>query len=129
MNVAHINHLIAKGLVDGEAGSVSDGYHTFDELYEHRIELYLLVCALLAGRHHNVPVWKSKKHSDGFVLDGRFALGLFKDKGNQITYHLPMTYWDMCSFAEELETAPEFDGHKPGDVLMRLSKLTYLFMP
>ena len=51
-------------------------------------------------------------------------MGIFKEKGKQITYHLPEKYWEEVSdFASVLEKAPEFDGHTPEDVLERLNKL------
>ena len=46
-----------------------------------------------------------------------------KEKGNQITYHLPLVAWNDCYFAEDMERAPEFDGHTPEDVLTRLKEL------
>lgn len=104
-----------------------DGYHTFEELYEHRIVLYIALCSQLVVADEDLGrtqiVWKSKAHSDGTVWDGWFVLGIFKTKGKQITYHLPMSYWDKTSFAQELEKAPEWDGHTSDDVLQRLKNL------
>jgi hypothetical protein len=68
-------------------------------------------------------VWRSKLHSDGSSFDGWFILGIGKEKGKQITYHLPTVRWDEVSFAETLEKAPEWDGHTPDDVLERLKAL------
>ncbi len=112
---------------------ISDGYHTFDELYEHRITLYLALCRKLAEaetrenfRNRNpgpISVWRSALHSDGTNWDGWFLLGIFTEKGEQITYHLPMTKWIDTNFAVTLDRAPEFDGHTSQDVLERISKL------
>lgn len=50
---------------------VSDGYHTFTELYEHRCTLWITLCRalrLLTVNKTQRPepvVWRSKKHSDG----------------------------------------------------------------
>lgn len=109
-------------------GSTSDGYHTFDELYDHRITLYIALCRhkhdLLAienpGKH---LVWRSKKHSDGSEWDGWYILGIGTEKGKQITYHLPVERWEETEFAETLEQAPEWDGHTPADVIERLKAL------
>ena len=113
----------------------SDGYHTFTELYEHRITLFIALCRsrLLAdriqdmheGEHEtfNHNVWRSKLHSDGTSFDDWFIIGIGKEKGKQITYHLPIVRWDDVDFAETLERAPEFDGHTSEDVLERLNKL------
>lgn len=103
-------------------GQLSDGYHTFNELYDHRIINFILVCKSLATDEY-APVWKSKAHSDGSVWEGWFIMGIYSEPGEQITYHLPMSYWEMTNFAKNYETAPPFDGHTPADVLERLKKL------
>ncbi len=97
-------------------GAVSDGYHTFDELYEHRCLLWILLCKSA------IKSWKSKLHSDGTSYDGWFVLGMKTKPGEQMTYHLPMKYWECCGFAETWDKAPHFDGHTPADVLERLKK-------
>lgn len=101
---------------------VSDGYHTFGELYDHRITLYIALCDQLTDK---LPVWRSKRHSDGELAfgGGWFVLGIGIDEGKQITYHLPELYWNDCDFAETFVHAPEFDGHSSSDVLMRLKAL------
>lgn len=105
-----------------ETGSISDGYHTFDELYEHRITLFIALCRIMTGR---APVWMSAKHSDGTFFDGWFVLGLYTEKGRQITYHLPMVKWpEVEKFAQEYVTAPEFDGHTAADVLKRIGEVS-----
>ena len=104
-----------------------DGYHTFDELYDHRITLFIALCKQIVERSMysgDYNVWCSVLHSDGSKFDDWFILGIGKEKGKQITYHLPAKYWnEVCEFAVSLERAPEFDGHTPDDVLERLKKL------
>jgi hypothetical protein len=105
-------------------GSTSDGYHTFDELYEHRIVLYLALCRQLVDQGvKQLRPWRSLLHSDGTSFDGWFILGIGKEPGEQITYHLPMSRWGETFFAETLPKAPEFDGHTPKDVLERIGRL------
>lgn len=109
-------------------GNTSDGYHTFNELYEHRITLFIALCNKMTFLIHSMDgrgVWRSKKHSDGELAFGGdwFVLGINKEKGKQITYHLPIEKWDDTQFAETLETAPEYDGHTPDDVLERLKTI------
>lgn len=106
---------------EGESIQVSDGYHTMDELYEHRIILFIVFTKIMAS-FGNI-VWRSKKHSDGSSFDGWFILGVHKEKGKQITYHLPDSMWDEVSFAETLDLAPEWDGHTSKDILERLKML------
>lgn len=115
-----VKNIIALG---GEEMEVSDGYHTFSELYEHRIALFIAFCREYQRDRYDGTVWRSKLHSDGSMLNDWFILGIDKEKGKQISYHLPLSKWDDVSFAETLEKAPEWDGHTPVDVLKRLKEL------
>jgi hypothetical protein len=102
-----------------------DGYHTFDELYDHRITLYIALCA--AQRlFTDKEIWRSKRHSDGelcFGTGSQFVLGIGSKAGEQITYHIPIERWDEATFALTYEKAPEWDGHSSEDVLTRLKML------
>lgn len=120
-----INELIKSGC---DTNLISDGYHTFGELYEHRIVLFIELCSMTNNLEFETGckmahIWRSKKHSDGSEFEGWFIMGIGKDKGKQITYHLPLDKWDDAAFAETLELAPEWDGHTSNDVLERLKKL------
>ena len=103
-------------------GDISDGFHTFDELYEHRMILFIALSKRLRSNAMDW-VWPSKIHSDGTSFDGWFILGIGKEIGKQITYHLPISKWEETNFAETLDKAPEYDGHTPEDVLERLKNL------
>lgn len=110
-----------KTIIECDVNKLSDGYHTFDELYEHR---YLLFCAFLSTwKGYKEDRWKSKTHwIDGKLVpvwDGWFVAGTKLD-GLQISYHLPLKYWDLLSTIPTVETAPEWDGHTSKDVLQRL---------
>lgn len=115
--------------IGNKVGAISDGYHTFDELYAHRISLFRALCLLI---HYygvtpslavNLDVWKSKKHHDETEIDGWFLAGIGSDPGKQITYHIPMQEWDTWP-GNEFEKSPyEWDGHTSADVLERLRKL------
>jgi hypothetical protein len=130
-------HVVAEG---GEGMQVSDTYHEMDELYEHRHALWIALCGQIANDSAyrvvdlkdegetvkgEPRVWRSKRHSDGELAfgGGWFVLGIGKEKGEQVTYHLPISKWDETGFAETLEKAPEFDGHSSKDVLERLRVL------
>ncbi len=119
-----INTIIADGC---DTNLISDGYHTFGELYEHRITLFIALCRLLKNQYKlqydGQGVWRSRAHSDGSVWDGWFILGIFQGKDQQITYHLPMDKWNETDFATTLDKAPEWDGHTSSDVLIRLKNL------
>lgn len=122
------------GFMGDDDMQVTDGSHTMDELYEHRFALWITICRMVRKDQaqngtrefesgNAITVWRSKLHDDGSQYEGWFILGIGKKKGEIMTYHLPLTKWDEVSFAEELERAPEFDGHTSADVLTRLSTL------
>lgn len=94
-------------------GAVSDGAHSFNDLYEHRDSLFGALC-LISGSY----AWKSREHSDGSRYDGYFIAGLELPSG-QISYHIPEKYY-LDFPAEPLLKAPEWDGHTPKDVVSRL---------
>lgn len=122
MNIEEINKEIQNLENKGE---ISDGYHTFDQLYEHRCILFIALCSELTNKPYKIDIWRSKKHSDGSSYEGWFILGINKESGKQITYHLPEKYWNNTNFSETLEKAPEFDGHTSDDVLERLKEIDY----
>lgn len=95
---------------------ISDGYHTFGELYEHRRILFSIIC------HSNKELaWKSWKHSDGTMFDNSFIVGINTPEG-QYTYHYNSKFWyKFC--VKELPNAPKYDGHKPSDISRLLSLL------
>jgi hypothetical protein len=97
-------------------GEISDGYHTFDELYYHRMVLFSVIC-----NQNKEKAWKSKLHADGTMYDNYFIVGITTDEGDY-TYHYHMDSWDMFN-VKELEFAPEWDGHKPDDIARLLSLL------
>ena len=116
-----INSLIKNSKV--ETHSISDGFHTFGELYEQRNALYVTLCRVLKD-YTSYWLWKSKKHSDKTPTGkGWFILGVNFEKGQQITYHLPIQKWKECKFAETITHAPKWDKHTSKDVLKRLKKL------
>lgn len=103
----------SKRLLD-DKGKISDGYHTFDELYYHRMVLFVVICAQNKNR-----AWKSWKHDDGTMFDNYFIVGVETREG-QYTYHYHKDHWWLFE-VRELERAPKWDGHKPEDVTRLLS--------
>lgn len=95
---------------------ISDGFHTFDELYEHRHALFI---ALM--KSHPKISWRANNHDDGSIFPGWFIAGMFLPTGN-ITYHLPMKAWadlDGIGIVTSLD-APKWDGHNANEVVQRL---------
>lgn len=92
-----------------EKGKISDGSHTFEELYYHRMVLFAVIC----NTHKNIA-WKSKLHDDGSMYDNYFIVGIKTPLGDY-TYHYHMDYWDYFN-VKTLDRAPAWDGHKPEDI-------------
>lgn len=121
LSAEELNYLIKNNGVD--TNKISDGYHNFGQLYDHRIELWIAICRILSRDEDGIEIWKSTKQSDGNEWEGWFLLGIGWVTGSQITYHLPISKWTECDFAETRIMAPEFDGHTSADVLERLKTL------
>lgn len=96
-------------LVSVDNGKISDGYHTFDELYFHRKELFRFVTKMFPSNS-----WKSKAHHDGSMYPNYFIVGVSTPMGDY-TYHYHLDYWDDFD-VKILDRAPMYDGHKPSDI-------------
>ena len=94
---------------------ISDGYHTFADLYEQRL---ILSAALTKN---NPYAWKSKRHEDGSVPfgGGWFIMGFDTDEGCY-TYHYELKDWDLFQ-CKELDKGKPWDGHTSKDVRRLLS--------
>lgn len=101
-----------------DKGEISDGYHTFNELYYYRM-LYN------AAFFNSLPkdwVHKSKKHHDGEECfgGGRFIVMANLPTG-QISNHYELKDWDLFQIPEK-EVADKWDGHTPQEAADRLYK-------
>lgn len=100
-------------IVDGD---ISDGYHTFAELYEHRCLLFINLC--------NVDwlnaCWKIDQETPGW-----FLLYL-NSKAGQISYHISDKYLGLLTPKIAEVSGAQWDGHTPKDVVSRLTKLASL---
>lgn len=104
-------------LMHEDIGEVSDGYHTFNELYHHRAVLFSVIC----NQNKNLA-WKSKKHDDGTMYEGMFIVGIDTPEGSA-TYHYDIEpYWNYFDI-EELAAAPVWDGHTPYKAIRRIQSL------
>lgn len=94
-----------------KSGNLSDGYHTFNDLYEQR--MYLFACIV---KQNIDKAWKSYKHEDGQLCfgGGWFIVGIDTPKGSY-TYHYENKYWHLFD-CKELEKAKHWDGHTDKDV-------------
>lgn len=97
-----------------KSGAVSDGFHTFDELYDHRCLLYINLCLAKPDK----AVW---------MPDGPnwFLLYLEMNTG-QISYHLPMKFLPLVDGKIKRQDNYPWDKHKSADVLKRLTSAAHL---
>lgn len=101
-----------------DMGEVSDGYHTFNQLYHQRAVLFATIV-----NQNKDKAWKSWKHEDGqfcFDKEGEwFIVGVDTPEGSY-TYHYEKKYWDLFD-CEELDRGKYWDGHTEEDVIRLLS--------
>ena len=119
--IEDINNLIIESKLSGEISTkeVSDGHHTFGELYRHRIALFCTICNLLPEIS-----WKSNKHFDEEndpMFGDSFIAGINTPEGIA-TYHIKLKYWEMFNIPE-LEKAPKYDSYSSEDVIDRILTL------
>jgi hypothetical protein len=98
------------------SGEISDGYHTFNELYDHRIALFM---ALM--KTNPQISWRANNHDDGTMFEGWYIAGMHLPTG-EITYHLPGDTWTLLDGVgiATSNKAPKWDGHTAADVVNRL---------
>lgn len=86
-------------------GELSDGYHTFNSLYEQRMYLFATIV-----NQNKDKAWKSYKHEDGELCfgGGWFIVGVDTPNGSY-TYHYENKYYDLFE-CEELECGKHWDG-------------------
>ena len=94
---------------------VSDGYHTFDELYYQRMMLTKTVALAAINKFDEDTVYRSRLHSDGTMYKDFFIVVFNTPEGN-FSYHYHIMYWGVFDFLKELPNAEEFDGHTWKDV-------------
>lgn len=106
-----------------DMGNVSDGYHTFNELYEFR-KVYNAVLFNQWAMLGKYEVHKSRKHHDGTLcFGGGWFIVVAVLPGGQITNHYEEKDWELFKIPEEDVAKYEFDGHTSKDVINRLLAL------
>ena len=118
---------INQAIKDGKIKSclISDGYHTFDELYEFR-KVYN-AALFNEWAKFDIPqynVHKSIRHNDGELCfgGGWFIVVAVLPKG-QISNHYELKDWDLFKIPEKEKALFEFDGHTSNDVINRLKQI------
>jgi hypothetical protein len=136
-------------LVNGLAESVSyisDGYHSFSELYEFRkvynallfnewaknpklttewiVNFHGLKEQRVISREFQYEVHKSLRHHDGeLCFGGGWFIVVAVLPSGQISNHYKVEDWDLFQIPEVEKAKYEFDGHTSKDSLERMLKL------
>ena len=101
-----------------DKGEISDGYHTFNELYYYRM-LYNAAFFNLLPKEW---VHKSKKHHDGEeCFGGGWFIVMAELPTGQISNHYELKDWDLFQIPEK-EIADKWDWHTPQEAAERLHK-------
>lgn len=112
--------------IDGDNIKISDGYHTFEELYEFR-KLYNAALFNEWAKARKYEVHKSKKHCNGeYCFGGGWFIVVAMLPCGQISNHYEIKDWDLFKIPESETARFEFDGHTPEDVLFRLEDVCTL---
>lgn len=101
-----------------DKGEISDGYHTFNELYYYR----MLYNAAFFNMLPKEWVHKSKRHNDGEeCFGGGWFIVMANLPTGQISNHYELKDWDLFQIPE-MEVADKWDGHTPQEAADRLHK-------
>lgn len=109
-----------------DTNKISDGYHTFEELYEFR-KVYNAALfnewAKQNNQYTDLPlhdVHKSWKHNDGeLCFGGGWFIVVAVLPTGQISNHYEAKDWDLFKVPEIEKAKYPFDGHTSSDVLNR----------
>jgi hypothetical protein len=106
-------------------GNTSDGYHTFNELYEFRKAYNVALFNEWAKFDVlQYDVHKSWKHNNGeLCFGGGWFIVVANLPNGQISNHYEAKDWDLFKIPIVDKAKYEFDGHKGEDVIKRLLSL------
>lgn len=104
--------------IEVKSGKVSDGSHSFDELYEARC---ILTAALFdAYLRMGIRPVKSWRHSDGeLCFGGGWFIVQAELPTGQVSFHYPEKDWGRFN-CQGVERGLQWDGHTTQDVYDRL---------
>lgn len=106
-----------------EESEISDGYHTFNDLYEFR-KLYNAMLFNEWHKNQRYEVYKSKKHYTGEeCFGGGWFIVVAMLPTGQISNHYKLEDWDLFKIPEYENSKYPFDGHNPHDVLNRMKEV------
>lgn len=103
---------------------ISDGYHTFAELYDFRM-MYNSLLFNEWAKYNKYDVHKSLKHHDGeLCFGGKYFVVCAMLPTGQITNHYSLNDWDLFNVPVTDTMKYEYDGHTSEMVLERMKNLT-----
>lgn len=109
--------------VESVGDQVSDGYHTFNELYRFRL-LYNAALFNEWASKGCYEVHKSKRHHNGEeCFGGGWFIVVAMLPGGQISNHYEIKDWEKFKVEEVEKALFEFDGHTPEDVCSRIEEI------
>ena len=99
-----------------DIGDLSDGFHTFNQLYYQRMMLFATIV-----KQNRDRAWKSLRHEDGELCfgGGWFIVGVDTPEWSY-TYHYEDNYYSLFDCVE-LKRSKHWDGHTEKDVTRLLS--------
>lgn len=113
-----INHLIKTLSVNDQISTegISDGYHSFGDLYNQRLYLTATLFNLFPDR-----AYKTWRHADGeLCFGGGWFLVSIETPNGPYSYHYETKFWNLFKISER-EKADPWDGHTSKDVKRLLS--------
>ena len=113
--------ILVDALTPEEKAQITDGYHTFQELYESRKVLNAAMFNQLASDDRK-KVQKSMRHSDGeLCFGGGWFIVIAMIPSGQISFHYPIADWDLFHEVEAYHVPTiQYDEHTTEMVLLRL---------
>jgi hypothetical protein len=105
-------------------GNTSDGYHTFNELYDFR-KAYNAAFFNELHANNKCSVHKSWRHHDNeLCFGGGWFIVVAVLPTGQISNHYEAKDWNLFAIPETEKALVEFDGHTGKDVVERLNGYT-----
>lgn len=101
--------------------NISDGHHTFGELYNRELVLFRLVTSAYPKLS-----FKSLKHYDEEndpIFNGDFMVGIYTPKG-PITYHFKLEYLDSFKHISYIPKGPKYDNYTEDEKNERINYLS-----
>jgi hypothetical protein len=117
VSVAQLRPALAAAIETIPSADITDGFHSFKELYAHR----RILSAIIMRMNPHIS-WRSKAHhsdDEPMFEGGYFIVGMDLPTG-QISYHYKLEHWSTFDGVTEIAHAPKWDGHDGPETVLRL---------